>query len=330
MKSAAGPILVLMTAGLATPALGADFSDYGDLRPSYEPGWETGDDSLRFEAGIRYWMSWGKQQAGFTAAMGGVTLGDVTLDVEDQSHMAEVHGRIDDLYTNTYLKGQAGLSLHTTGTYDISPAGSGTIGNQSRIGYAGVDYGWMPLGQLDNGPAAGGFVGYTYWKDAPDIGTGQIATAFDGFGNPTAFADAPDNLDIHALRIGARGTYETEMFDIQAEIAAVPYAHITGAVGGSAPNGFDFSPVVPVPIYENEQITLSGQGYGVMTEAMLGFHPTENLTLRVGGRAWYLEGQLDARFNGTAGGTDLPELNLPSNYASIFRYGALFELTGRF
>jgi hypothetical protein len=324
------PMLLALAFGGAhlVPAQGAD---YPDLRPPYQPGWETGEDSIRFETGVRYWMSWGKQDAGFTVTQGGVTFGDVELDVEDQSHIVELHGRIDDLYTNTYLKGQAGLALHTTGSYNISPAGSGSIGTQSQIGYAGADYGWMPLGSLNGPAAAGGFVGYTYWKDAPDIGSGQIAGSFDPVtGAPTSFVSARDNLDIHALRLGVRATAEMDMFDVQAEVAAVPYAHVSGAMGGSAPNGFNFAPVVPAPIYENAQTTLSGTGYGVMTEAMMGFHPTENLTLRVGGRAWYIQGKLDAAINGTVGGVALPELILPSNHASIFRYGALFELTGRF
>lgn len=321
-------LAVALGGAYGIPVLAAD---YPELRPPYEPGWETGEDSIRFETGVRYWLSWGKQQADFTVNQGGVTLGDVDLAVEDQSHIVEFHGRIDDLYTNTYLKGQAGLSLNTTGTYDISPAGSGTIGNQSQIGYAGADYGWMPMGSLAGPAAAGGFVGYTYWKDAPDIGTGQVAGGFDPVtGAPNSFTSARDNLDIHALRLGVRGTAEMDLFDFQAEVAAVPYAYVTGAMGGSAPNGFDFSPVVPVPVYENAQTTLSGTGYGVMTEAMVGFHPTENLTLRVGGRAWYIQGKLDAVINGTAGGVDLPQLIVPSNSASIFRYGALFELTGRF
>jgi len=327
MKRIGHGALACLAIGMSMPAVAADYAlgGYPDLRPAYQPGWELGDDSIRFEGGLRYWLSWGGQDAGFTAP----GLGDVTLGVRDTSHIVEAHGRIDDLYTNTYLKGQAGLSLATAGTYDIAPAGSGAIGNQSRIGYIGADYGWMPLGALDGPFAGGGFVGYTYWKDAPDIGTGMVATAFDGLGNPTALAAAPDDLDIHALRLGVRGTAEFDMFDFQAEVAAVPYAHVSGALGGSAPNGFNF-PGVPVPVYENAQTTLSGWGYGVMGEAMVGFRPTENLALRVGGRAWYLQGNLDAVFNGTAGGVAAPTMNLASNFASLFRYGALFELTGRF
>lgn len=306
----------------ALPAQGADYPDYPDLRPPYEPGWENTEDSIRFELGARYWYTWGGQDAGFTSPFG-----PVSLNVRDQTHMVELHGLIDDLYTDTYLKGMAGVGLGTSGTYAISPAGSGSIGGQSRLGYAGVDYGWMPLGDKDSF-AAGGFAGYTYWKDAPDIGTGQYATAFDGAFLPTSLGDAQDNFDIHALRLGVRGTARFDMFDLQAEVAAVPYAHVSGTVGGSSPGGFNFGGIV---VNENAPTTLTGRGYGVMAETMVGFHPTDNLTVRVGGRAWYLQGQLDATFNGTAAGIGpLPTMNLPSTYASLFRYGAMVELTGRF
>ncbi|MBD8065286.1 hypothetical protein IC608_07355 [Devosia sp. PTR5] len=321
MRASLSAIAVLSL--IATPAVAADIAD---MRPPPDQPPQSQESPLRFEAGLRYWLSWGRQEAGFAVP----NLGDVTLNSDDTTHIVEAYGRVDDLYTSTFLKGQAGIGLATTGTYDIAPAGSGSIGTGSRIGYAGIDYGWMPLGQMDGPAALGGFVGYTYWKDAPDIGTGQVAATFGPGGAPTSFSAAQDDFDIHALRIGLRGTADMGAFDIQGEVAAVPYAHVSGALGGSSPNGFVFPALPGVPVYENQQTKLSGWGYGVMTEAMLGFHPTDNLTVRVGGRAWYLQGKLDAVFNGTAGGTNQPSMDLTSTFASIFRYGALVEVSGRF
>jgi hypothetical protein len=34
-----------------------------------------------------------------------------------------------------------------------------------------------------------------------------------------------------------------------------------------------------------------------MAEVMAGFHPTENLTFRVGGRAWYVQGSAETYFS---------------------------------
>ncbi len=306
---------------LATCSLGTVSSyaaDYPDLRPAYEPAWQTGDNSIRFEGGVRYWMSWGRQDASFDTA-----IGEVSVDVDDQTHIGELHGRIDDLYTNTYLKAQGGLGLNTSGTYTISPSSAGAIGLRSMIGYAGADYGWMPVGSMADGFALGAFAGYAYWKDAPDIGQGRIVTGFDLLGNPVAFAEARDDFDVHALRLGIRGTAEFDMFDLQAEVAYVPYAHVTGVLGGTGDAGFNTGLGT---VYESAPTTLTGRGHGVMAEGMVGFRPTENLALRVGGRAWYVEGDLEATMNVYGA----PSMTVQSTMASVFRYGALFELTGRF
>ncbi|MCZ4344935.1 hypothetical protein [Devosia neptuniae] len=315
-------ILAMLT---AAPALAAD---YPEMRPAYPESWQNPDDDLRFEFGTRYWMSWGEQDAGFTAVSGGTTLGDVTISTRDQTHIGELHGKIEDLSTQTYLSGKAGLGLSTTGTYAVTPSSSGSIGRNSNIGYIGTDFGWLPWGDMDEGFSFGGLIGYQYWKDAPDIGSGQYGATFDGASNPTSFGTAKDDFDIHAVRLGVKGQAEYEQFDFQGEVAAIPYAAISGTLGGNSPTGYNFSGFGN--FQERAPTTLTGRGYGVMAEGLVGFHPTENLTVRVGGRAWYLEGQLDAKFTSSSGGANLPTLDLPSNFARIFRYGALFELTGRF
>lgn len=321
---------LLSAVAIFAPCAGAYAADapiYGDMRPAYPQAWEESQENpLRFESGVRYWYSWGEQDASF-----GGPYGDIDLNVRDQTHIGELYGKIDDLSTQTYVRAIAGLGVQTSGTYSITPSGSGNIGGQSSIGYAGGDFGWMPFGQMDGGFAIGGLVGYQYWKDAPDIGEGTYGTAFAG-GVPTSFGAAKDNLDIHALRLGVKATADFEMFDFQAEVAAVPFAHVTGSLGGSGGKGYQFvgSPGPLPTIFERAPTTLSGTGHGVMAETMVGFHPTENLTLRVGGRAWYLEGELEANFKGTPAGVGNVDLTIPSKMAKVFRYGAFFELTGRF
>lgn len=312
----------------ATPALSAD---YPDLRPAYEPNWESSEDSLRFEAGLRYWYSWGRQNASFAPT---------TLSVQDQTHSIEVHGRIDDIATQTYVKAMAGLGVYTTGDYTLSPNATTAIGGKSNIGYVGADFGYMPFGQMDGGFAIGALAGYQYWNDSPDIGRGNFVTGVGSDGTPTGYDSAVDNLDIHALRLGLRATAELgDMFDIQVEGAAVPYAHVTGTLGPHELDGVLIGP--NTAIYKSSSTSLAGTGYGAMGEAMIGFHPTENLTIRFGGRAWYLEGQLDASFDSyLVTDTDGDPTTDPtvtqqrfiqaSDFANVFRYGALFELTGRF
>lgn len=318
---------VASIAVLVMPSWAADYQ----MRPAYEPDWETTEDSLRFELGLRYWYSWGRQNAGF---------GSTVLAVQDQTQSVEFHARIDDVATQTYMKGMVGMGIATTGNYSLTPSGTTAIGDKSNIGFAGADFGYLPFGDMDDGFAAGALVGYQYWKDAPDIGRGNFVTGVGTDGIPTGYDSAIDNLDIHALRLGLRGTAELgDMFDLQLEAAAVPYAFVTGTLG---PHELDGVPVGPGSVlYKGSSTSLTGRGYGAMGEAMLGFHPTENLTVRFGGRAWYLEGALDATFDGYVvtdhdgdPATDpvVTEQSFiqASDFANLFRYGALFELTGRF
>jgi hypothetical protein len=70
---------------------------------------------------------------------------------------------------------------------------------------------------------------------------------------------------------------------------------------------------------------------------MLGFHPTQNLTFRVGGRAWYLQGQSDTTYNTvTVTNAATPKVVGQQDYIStanpwsLFRYGLLTEMTYNF
>ncbi|MCS6758911.1 MAG: hypothetical protein MO852_07710 [Candidatus Devosia euplotis] len=321
MKHSIRGVIAILALLTAAPALSAD---YPEMRPAYPESWQNLDDDLRFEFGTRYWMSWGEQDASYSSDSG---LGGIGFSSRDQTHIGELHGKIEDLSAQTYLSGKTGIGLSTTGTYAIMPSISGSIGRNSNIGYAGADLGWLPAGDMEQGAAFGGFIGYQYWEDAPDIGAGQYGATFDGVGTPTSFDAAKGDLDIHALRVGIKGQADFDMFDVQSEVAAIPYANVSGTLGGSSPTGFN----APGGNYqERAPTTLSGRGYGIMAEGLVGFHPAKNLTLRVGGRAWYVEGQLDAKATTNLGGANQAALNLPSNFARIFRYGALLEMTGRF
>ena len=123
--------------------------------------------------------------------------------------------------------------------------------------------------------------------------------------------------------------------------------------GGNSPS---FGPNAPCDVlapatcdptfFLTSPLEIEGSGYGAQAEAFIGFHPMENLTFRVGGRAWYLQGQVDASFN-TATVTDpidtdgngsldgAPSVSQQgyvstSNPFSLFRYGLLAELTYKF
>ena len=336
--------VAMATLMLAAPALAADYGFEDEFRPAYPEDWDMSNegDSLGFELGVRYWYSWGATNADF----GGLTVG-----VNDQTHSGEVYAKIEDDSTSTYVKGYAGHSFAMGGTYDLA----GTTGEviPGRVAYAVGDFGWLPFG---NGESVqfGGIAGYQYWNDSPNIGRGDFAIINSSSditwaaGSPTySFGgdSAVDNLDIHALRLGFTAKAELgEFFDIQAEVAAIPYAWISGTLGAQ-----EIAPVISgnTKTYKSSATALNGFGFGAAGEMMVGFHPTENLTIRLGGRAWYLTGQLDASFD-TATVTDPEEVGPPdgvyeippsvatqrfiiaSDFASLFRYGALAELTWKF
>jgi hypothetical protein len=343
------PSLAVLLAflGIAGPALGADWEE-ADFRGSFfsEPkdwsGLGDEDDPIEFEFGIRYWYSWGAQS--FSAG-GGV------FESTDNAHIGEAHLRIDDRSSRTYAKGLAGYSIAISGDYD-SDGLTGSV-TDGHVGYIGADIGWNALGDSDTG--AGPLLGYLYWNDSPNTTRESFTTAASAaditWSETTGawsvpFDSEPNSIDIHALRLGVQGRAEFgDMFDITAEIAAVPYARVSGTLGAFGVSPFT---VGSTTFIMSSPAAIDGWGYGAMGEVMLGMRPTENILFRVGGRAWYLQGAADATYSVAAIGhpTDADPLNPPNfdtaptfsnqsfistaNPFSLFRYGLLAELTYKF
>jgi hypothetical protein len=168
-----------------------------------------------------------------------------------------------------------------------------------------------------------------------------------------------NDFNIHALKIGVAGRLDANAFDITGEAYATPYAYMNGTYGAydagytdnyyGGPDGISY--------LQASTTTVTGFGYGGGGKLMVGFHPTENFTIRVGGRASYLQGQYDATydaasithpttnpptvdpFTGVITPAD-PRYNAPTlskqtyiidnNPFSMFRYGGLLEVSGSF
>ena len=137
-------------------------------------------------------------------------------------------------------------------------------------------------------------------------------------------------IDHHVLA----GLQPRQHFDLTGEVAAVPYANIHGTLGAF---GVATSTSPDFVTMQSSAADINGWGYGAMAEAFLGVHPTDNLTFRVGGRAWYLQGRADSSFdtitvtndaNHTVVGTQ--RYISTANPWSLFRYGALAEMTYNF
>jgi hypothetical protein len=330
----------------ASHAFAADFPT--GMRPSYPTNWdESGDNgSLKFEFGLRYWLSRGSQN--FSIA------GD-HLAATDTSHILEGHLRIDDDVTRSYVKGLAGYSMLINGTGTTSSASSEIT--DGKVSYAGGDFGYLPFGDSKSGVAMGFLAGAQYWNDSPNIGRSNFTVASVGStvaSNPATGIpiepiqpgdSKPDDINIYALRLGMSGKADLGMFDVSGELAAVPYARINGVLGAT---GLANSYSNNITTSKSSETDIDGWGYGAMGELMVGVHPTENLTVRVGGRAWYLQGTADATYdtvtisdaqdtNGDGNFTEVPakvvssqRYILPANPFSLFRYGALLELTAKF
>ena len=312
------PALTLSIVALAAaaPVLAADYPE--GFRPSYPEDYDSYQ-PLGFEAGLRYWYSWGQQTG---------TFGSTSLDSKDNTSILEGHLRIDDYTTQSYVKGLAGYSVAINGDYTIGGT-SGSI-DGGRVGYAGADFGWSPFGWAPGGNGVYGLVGYQYWNDSPETGRGPFVVSVNNAGNPTAFDSAVNNLDIHALRLGLSGRADFGTFDVTAEVAAIPYAWMTGTLGTGSTSAFTVAGS-PLSYYQSSPTSVSGTGYGAMGEVMVGFKPIENLAIRAGARAWYVGGNLDYTYSAIPSNDPSASQGfIGKTWVSAFRYGLLGELTYKF
>lgn len=311
---AAVAIVSLSAATMAADVLN-DVNPMGDLRGSYPEQWGFSDepDPLDFEIGLRYWYSLGSSQI---SAFGG------NYSSADVSHILEVHARIDDNSTASYAKGQVGFAAIIDGTYSTPEFGGAQTMNGGNIGYAGADFGMMPFGS--EAVKFGGFAGYQYLSDNPDMGRATYTTSGGGSSSDT------NTTEIHMLKLGAVARAEFgDMFDINAEAAIIPYANLSGTYGAFYQPNF----LSGGTLYEQGSAgSIEGMLYGASGEIMFGIAPSENLKLRVGARGYYLTGDATMQFRAREVGTPSNSQTYIGDVTGLefFRYGALAEITGAF
>lgn len=306
-------------------------ADYPPLRPAFPQQWEAPEaDPLRVEFGVRYWYSLGRQEH---------AVGTDRETMDTKTHSGEVFVHVEDALTRSYAEAFAGYGVAHDGSYAVN-GGAETALPAARLGYAGIDYAWLPLGSEE--ASFGMVTGYQYTNDSPD--TGRV-----NFSNARTAADATDtgagwtianndskvnNFEVHSVKLGLAGKFDAGSFDILGEAAAIPYSWVTGTYGAYAAQ-------VSTPTSRQGSPTkINGHAYGATGKLMVGFRPTENLAIRVGGRASYLTGQYDATWDNVTvqdpvGGATTPSVSRRSyivnnNPFSMLRYGALLEVAGRF
>jgi hypothetical protein len=336
----------------AVPALAADYTGFSGIRPSYSQDWGSTEDTLQFEAGVRYWYSIGQQKH---------EIGPFSQTMNTKSSSGEAFVRINDNATRSYVEAFGGYGITHDGDYS-NDGGIDLDLPAARLGYLGADFGWLPFG---SDAASFGFVtGYQYTNDSPDTGRVSFTTATSSadiaWSEDTGVWSVPgdseiNDFNVHALKLGIAGRVDAGAFDITGEATATPYAWVSGTYGAygveEQTNGIQtFMP--------GSATSINGFGYGGGGKLMVGFHPTENLTIRVGGRASYLQGAYDATFDGVtinhpAPNPPVEDPNNPgvfipadpaysppsltrqlfiidNNPFSMFRYGGLLEVSGRF
>jgi hypothetical protein len=357
LRTTSSLLALLTAASLAAPGLAADYWSDGpstDFRNGYptEPGQWAGlgdkDDPLHLEAGIRYWYSMGQQT--FTDLAG-------PFGTDDTGHIIEGFLRIEDHSTNTWASVNGGYSVAISGNY-ADPFSSGAI-SDGRIGYVGTELGWNAFGD-NNGSGIGPLLGYMYWNNSPRTTRAGFTSATSsediGFDQNTGQTFVPmdsvdNNVDIHMLRLGMQGKGVLGPVDVSFSAAAVPYAKVNGIIGGDETSTiYDYTVFAPgnIASIKASPTTIDGWGYGAQAEMWLGFHPTENFAIRLGGRAWYLQGTADVTFDqATIGnpsdsdGLNPPNFDTPPSFSkqsyietaqpfSMWRYGLLAEATYSF
>ena len=297
-------------------SIAATAADYPEaMRGSFPSDWSSPEmeNPISFELGMRYWYSMGAHK---------LTNGGNTYTANDTSHVLEGHFRINDASTNSYAKGQLGYAAVIAGNYSTWTSGGEQAIQGGTLGYAGADLGFLPFGT--DSFRFGGFAGYQYSNDSPNMDRAGFTTSGGGGDS------RPNNIEFHSLRLGVVGKADiADMVDLNVEAAAIPYARMGGTYGTFASGAFTSGGTNYV---QGSAATLEGNLYGAAGEVMLGVHPTQNLTLRVGGRASYLTGPATLYFTAREDGTPANQQNFFSAITelSFLRYGLLAEITGSF
>lgn len=296
-------LAVILGAGLAVPAQAADWQWQEDgFRESYPEDWTLEEDNpIAVELGARYWYSMGQHSM---TVLGG------SYSSRDTSHILEAVMRVEEPATGWYGEAIGGYSAVISNDFS-TPSGTGHL-DSGEIRYVGGEVGWRAFG--NEAVSGGGFVGYQYWNDSPDMGRENFVTAAGG-------DSRPNKIEYHMLRLGLTGKANLgDMFEVEAKVAAVPYTMVSGEYGAF---------VQPAYVNPAEDPAspgrLGGWLYGATAEVMARFRPDQNWSIGLGARAWYLTGQADVTFDSTTNG-----YITKTQQFSTFRYGLLGEVSYKF
>lgn len=294
--------------GIAKPA--ADSGPAPETGTSWVPGWE-------FEAGARYWYSWGN----FQSSNGTATSLVSRLPYNNmEGHSGELFARLDSPF-GVFVKGFVGGGGISHGTmYDedwglpeeLAAEPTGYEITQSGINgsfnYFTADIGYNVLRGPDH--KVGLFVGYNRYQVVMNtLGCDQMVAP----GSGVCYPNIPSNQNLiseidtwQSLRVGASAEVQlSDRFKVGADIAYLPYVHVDG---------------LDIHRARNLYFPVSGTGNGVQAELMLSYRVFDAFSIGIGGRYW-------AMWTTTAQQVDAPTNAMT---LSTDRYGVIVQASYKF
>jgi opacity protein-like surface antigen/outer membrane protease len=299
------------------------------------PGWQ-------FEAGTRYWLSFGKFQKdlGGDASSANANVLVSRLSYHSQANSGEFFTRVDSPQ-RLFVKGLVGTGALSSGymndedwaqlaiagvvsgsswptTSSSTVAYSNTRSNavQGTIAYATADIGYNLLQSPEY--KFGPFIGYNYYRENKNAyGCVQISNEFSDCVTPLSntVLGITENDTWNSLRVGFNGDVVLlPGLRLNADAAFIPYTQFSG-----------------VDIHwqrtdvANQTSTETGRGMGVQLDAILTYYLTPAFSVGAGGRYWAMWTNDNAYTN--IFGTACPCQTLP---VKTDRYGLLLQANYKF
>jgi opacity protein-like surface antigen/outer membrane protease len=298
---------------------GAAWLPPGSPAPRFA-GWE-------FEAGARYWYSFGKFQKdlGGTTSPGNANVLVSRLTYNSVANSGEIFARVESP-DRMFVKGFVGTGALASGhmndedwlIFGQTVPYSNTLSDpvKGTISYATGDVGYDILWSVNY--RLGAFIGYNYYRDKKDAyGCTQIANSFSDCvpAIPASQLGISENDTWNSLRVGVNGDVTLlPGLSLNTDAAVLPYTQLRGVDTHWLRT--DVS---------NQNSTETGHGIGVQLDAILSYYITPAFNVGVGGRYWAMWTNDNAYTN--IFGTACPCQTLP---VKTDRYGLLLQADYKF
>jgi hypothetical protein len=285
-----------------------------------------------FELGARYWFSSGNYSkdlfAGGASANGGQLVSRLSF-TGLTDHAGELFGSIKQR-RGWFLNWNVGFGKTVAGNLtdqDFAPfitPFSSTLSAQQEgsIGYATIDLGYNVVGS----PAwqVGPFVGVNFLRDTINAtGCTQQANNLDVCAGipPTGPRIISQRADWTSVRVGVAGAWNvTNQFKLSGNAAWLPFVSLDATD----------SHVLRADLPNNGNTPETGTGSGVQLEAIASYAISDDFSIGVGGRYWYMQAQGRADFRNLIDPTTGLSVGFQPESVKAERYGVFLQGTYTF